>query len=326
MEVAGRLTKSTLVTGGRGFVGSGLCSSLRDHGWRVVAGSREHVPAADGTNMGSACLPLSTNPGRWQEALKSIDCVVHLAAHVHRMGRDRVPDSDYEIINVEGSRFVAEQSALAGVKRFVFLSSAKVNGEGRSSLPYRAEDPAEPQDAYGRSKLAAEGVIADICGRNGMDLIIIRPPLVYGPGVRANFHRLLRVVELGMPLPLASIHNRRSLIGVANLVDFIETCMTHPLASGRVWLVADGEDLSTPDLLRRLADIMNKPSRLFSCPPSVLKAAANLIGRGEEAARLCDSFMLDTQPAQDILGWRAPIRVDEGLRRTVAEYMTRRKE
>jgi UDP-4-keto-D-QuiNAc 4-reductase len=318
--------KSALVTGGRGFVGSRLCGRLRDREWRVVVGSREHGPATDGTNMSAACLPLSTDPGRWQEALKSIDCVVHLAAHVHRMGRNRVPDSEYEIINVEGSRFVAEQSALAGVKRFVFLSSAKVNGEGRSSSAYRAEDPAEPQDAYGRSKLAAEGVIADICGRSGMDLIIIRPPLVYGPGVRANFYRLLRMVELGLPLPLASICNRRSLVGVANLVDFIETCMEHPLAAGRVWLVADGEDLSTPELIRRLAGIMHRPSRLFSCPTSVLKAVTSLLGRGEEAARLCDSFMLDTRPARDVLGWLAPIRVDEGLRQTVEEYLARRKK
>jgi UDP-4-keto-D-QuiNAc 4-reductase len=320
------VTRSALVTGGRGFVGSWLCSRLRDREWRVVVGSREHVPAADGTNMLSACLPLSADSGRWQEALKSIDCVVHLAAHVHRMGRNRVPDSEYEIINVEGSRFVAEQSALAGVKRFVFLSSAKVNGEGRTSSAYRAEDPAEPRDAYGRSKLAAEGVIAEICGRSGMDLVIIRPPLVYGPGVRANFYRLLRMVELGLPLPLASIRNRRSLVGVANLVDFIETCMVHPLAAGRVWLVADGEDLSTPELIRRLASFMHRPSRLFPCPPSVLKAATGLLGRGEEAARLCDSFILDTRPARDILGWLAPMRVDEGLRQTVAEYLTRLKK
>jgi nucleoside-diphosphate-sugar epimerase len=320
------VTKSALVTGGRGFVGSWLCSRLRDREWRVVVGSREPVPAVDGTNMACARLPLSADPGRWQEALKSIDCVVHLAAHVHRMGRNRVPDSEYEIINVEGSRFVAEQSALAGVKRFVFLSSAKVNGEGRSSSAYRADDPAEPQDAYGRSKLAAEGVIAEVCARSGMDLIVIRPPLVYGPGVRANFYRLLRMVEFGLPLPLASIRNRRSLVGVANLVDFIETCMVHPLAAGRVWLVADGEDLSTPDLIRRLASMMRRPSRLFSCPPLVLKAASSLLGRGEEAARLCDSLTLDTRPARDILGWLAPMRVDEGLRQTVAEYLTRLKK
>lgn len=326
IDRAPTVTRSTLVTGGRGFVGSRLCSNLIDHDWRVVAGSREQLPAVDDANAPCVYLPLSSEAGRWQQALKSIDCVVHLAAQVHRMRSDRIPDSGYELINVEGSRFVAEQSALAGVKRFVFLSSAKVNGEGRESSPYRAEDPAGPQDAYGRSKLAAEGIIAGICERSGMDLVIIRPPLVYGPGVRANFYRLMRLVELGIPLPLASIRNRRSLVGVANLVDFIEVCMVHPLAVGRVWLVADGEDLSTPDLMRRLAGIMHRPARLFSCAPSVLKAAAGLLGRREEAARLCDSFMLDTRPAGDVLQWRAPVRVDEGLRQTVAQYLMRQEK
>ena len=319
------MTKSALITGGRGFVGTRLCSKLREREWRVVVGSRHPVPAADATNITATCLPLSTDPARWQEALRSIDCVVHLAAQVHLMGRNRASDSEYDTINVEGSRFVAEQSALAGVKRLVFLSSAKVNGEGSSSSAYRAEDPAEPGDAYGRSKLAAEGVIAEICARSGMEFSIIRPPLVYGPGVRANFYRLLRMVELGWPLPFASIRNRRSLVGVGNLVDFIETCMVHPLAAGRVWLVADGDDLSTPELMRRLAGIMHRPSRLFSCPPSVLKAATSLMGRGEEASRLCDSFVLDTRPARDVLGWLAPMRVDEGLRQTVEEYLTRPK-
>jgi UDP-4-keto-D-QuiNAc 4-reductase len=318
--------KNVLVTGGRGFIGSSLCCRLADRDWHVVVGSRERAPSVDGMNKPCVYLPLSSEPNRWQEALKSIDCVVHLAAQVHRMRGDRIPDSGYEIINVEGSRFVAEQSALAGVKRFVFLSSAKVNGEGRDSSAYRAEDPIAPQDAYARSKSAAERVIAEICGRSGMEFVIIRPPLVYGPGVRANFYKLLRLVELALPLPLASIRNRRSLVGVSNLVDFVETCMVHPLAAGKVWLVSDGEDLSTPELIRRLAIIMHRPARLFSCPPSVARVTSRLLGRGEEAARLCDSFMLDTQPANDILDWRAPICVDEGLRQTVAEYLIRRKE
>jgi nucleoside-diphosphate-sugar epimerase len=316
-------TKNVLVTGGRGFVGRCLRSKLVDRDWHVVVGSRERAPSVDGKNMPCVYLPLSSEPIRWQEALKSIDCVVHLAAQVHRMRGDRMPDSGYEIINVEGSRFVAEQSALAGVKRFLFLSSAKVNGEGRDSSAYRAEDPVAPQDAYGRSKTAAEQVIAEICRRSGMEFVIIRPPLVYGPGVRANFYRLMRMVELGLPLPLASIRNRRSLVGVSNLVDFIETCMVHPLATGKVWLVSDGEDLSTPDLIRRLARFMHRPARLFSCPPLVLKATSRLLGLDGEATRLCDSFMLDTRPARDILHWRAPICLNEGLRQTVAEYLTR---
>jgi nucleoside-diphosphate-sugar epimerase len=316
-------TKNVLITGGRGFVGSSLRSKLVNGDWRVVVGSREGGLAVDGKDMPYVYLPLSSEPSRWQEALKSIDCVVHLAAQVHRMRGDRIPDSSFELINVEGSRFAAEQSALAGVKRFVFLSSAKVNGEGRASSAYRADDPVAPQDAYGRSKSAAERVIAEICRRSGMELAVIRPPLVYGPGVRANFYKLMRMVQLGLPLPLASIRNRRSLVGVSNLVDFIGTCMVHPLATGKVWLVSDGEDLSTPDLIRRLARFMHRPARLFSCPPLVLKATSRLLGLDGEATRLCDSFMLDTRPARDILHWRAPICLNEGLRQTVAEYLTR---
>jgi len=319
------VTARALVTGAYGFVGVELCKLLVERDWRVLAGHRGHASPPDVPGVTPAHLPLSSEADRWRQSLHSIDCVVHLAAHVHQMARGRQDDA-YEAVNVAGSRFVAEQAALAGVRRFVFLSSAKVNGEGSNSRSFRADDRPEPQDAYARSKLGAETILREICARTGMEFVIVRPPLVYGPGVRANFHKLLGLAELGWPLPLASIANRRSLVGVGNLADFIATCMTHPQAAGNVWMVTDCEDVSTPDLISRAARFMGRPARLFRCPPAILKMAANLIGYGAEAARLCDSFVLDAAPARDILRWKPPMSVDEELERTVADYLARRKK
>ncbi len=320
------VTFSALVTGAYGFVGVQLCNVLVGRNWRVVAGHRGRAAPVDLPGVTPAYLPLSSEPDRWQQSLQSIECVVHLAAHVHQIRQGRSEDSAYEAINVGGSRFVAEHAARAGVKRFVLLSSAKVNGEGSNSRSYRADDKTEPQDAYARSKLAAELVIREICARTGMEFVIVRPPLVYGPGVLANFHRLLRLAERGWPMPLGSIVNRRSLVGVGNLADFVALCMTQTQAAGRVWLVTDGEDISTPDLIRRCAYFMGRPARLFPCPPALLKMVANLIGCGAEAARLCDSFVLDAGPAQEILRWKPPMSLDEELQRTVIDYLARQKK
>jgi len=318
------VTPSALVTGASGFVGVQLCKRLAARNWRLVAGYRRYASRPELAGIESEYLPLSSDPERWQIALRSIDCVVHLAAHVHQMGGAGQRDVEYDEVNVKGSCFAAEQSARAGVKRFVFVSSLKVNGEGSDLRAYHAEDRPDPQDAYARSKLGGEAGIREVCERTGMQFTIIRPPLVYGPGVRANFQRLLRMTELSVPLPLASIDNRRSLLGVLNLADFIETCMTHPSAAGRVWLVSDGEDISTPDLIRRLARALRRPARLFPCPPRALKLAAALVGRGAEAARLCDSFTLDSSPVREILNWKPPMSVDDGLAQTVADYRMRR--
>lgn len=319
------MSRHGLVTGAYGFVGMALCKLLVERGWNVVAAHRRSAAPAAAPGLSSAYLPLSSQPDRWQQALQSIDCVVHLAAHVHQMGRGRDSDPGYQEINVTGSGFVAEQAARAGVKRFVFVSSAKVNGEGSGSRRYRAEDPSEPKDEYARSKLAAEMLIRAICSRTGMEYVIVRPPLVYGPGVRANFRRLLKLADLAWPLPFGSIVNRRSLVGVENLGDFIETCMSHPRAGGRVWMVSDGEDISTPELIRRAAAFMHRPARLFPCPPAALKIVAGLLGRSAEAARLCDSFVLDTRPAAEILEWKPPKSLDEGLALTVADYVAGRR-
>jgi nucleoside-diphosphate-sugar epimerase len=310
------------VTGAGGFVGGHLCSLLVERGWNVLAAQRRMAIQASGNQLRPERLDLCSDPDRWLAALRSVDCVVHLAARVHVNPATQSED-EFNATNVEGSRFVAERCVAAGVRRIVFLSSIKVNGEGGTLRAARAEDIPNPQDPYARSKLAAEIAIRTICEAAGMEFVIVRPPLIYGPGVRANFDRLMRIIELGVPLPFASIDNRRSLIGVQNLVSFIETCMTHPRATGGMWLVSDSEAVSTPTLIRKLAHGMQRPAKLFACPPKLLRGLAALAGRGAEVARLCDSFILDSSPARETLGWQAPMSLDAGLLQVSSAFRQR---
>jgi nucleoside-diphosphate-sugar epimerase len=320
------IPSSALVTGADGFVGSHLSRLLEERGWRVAAVSRRAHDRSTLPGINRVCLPLSADIAGWQNALSSVQCVVHLAAHVHQLRATGSVASVFREVNVNGSRFVAEQAARAGVRRFIFLSSIKVNGEGGSARPYRADDEPRPQDAYAESKLEAELVLHDVCNRAGMELTIVRPPLVYGPGVRANFRRLLHLAALGIPLPFRSIDNRRSLIGIWNLADFIEICMKHPYAAGKTWLISDGEDLSTPSLITKLALLMRGRASLFSVSPRMLRRLAAIVGLGGEMSRLCDSLQMDVMPAREELHWRVPLGVDEGLALTVAAYLAARRQ
>jgi nucleoside-diphosphate-sugar epimerase len=316
-------SNSALITGGGGFVGTCLCGALAQRGWRVVAVSRRGRNCSMPSGVVEASLPLFSNSDDWQRKLSSISCVVHLAAHVHRMGPGAKRDPQFREVNVEGSRFVAEQAARAGVRRFVFLSSIKVNGEG-GPVPYSADDQPNPRDLYAITKLEAEIALREVCLRSGMELVVVRPPLIYGPGVRGNFRRLMNLAYLGVPLPFRSISNSRSLIGIWNLAHFIESCMAHPAAAGQTWLVSDGEDLSTPQLFAKLATLMNRRARLFPVSQIWLRRISKIAGLSAEIARLCDSLQVDTTPARDRLAWRPPMTVDEGLTRTVTAYRTRR--
>jgi UDP-4-keto-D-QuiNAc 4-reductase len=315
-----RPPSSVLVTGSSGFVGKHLCGVLAQNGWHVVAGTRSQRTASCIPGTTEVCLSKSSRNEEWQSALKSIHCVVHLAARVHAMDFRAGSASEFYEANVLGSQKVAEQAARAGVCRFIFLSSIKVNGDGGPLARYRADDNPTPLSPYAQSKLDAERALHAFCGREGLELVIIRPPLIYGPGVRANFQRLLRLAALGLPLPLGSIENRRSLISIWNLANFIETCMTHPQAAGETWLISDGEDLSTPDLLRRLYRLMHKADRTFAFSPKLLQRIANLLGIGAEFNRLSSSLMIDSTPARERLGWAPIASVDEGLARTVEAY------
>jgi nucleoside-diphosphate-sugar epimerase len=316
---------SVLVTGSSGFVGVHMSQILAQRGWRVTAVSRDEHLGTPVAGVDRVSLSLASNSGDWQKALKSVQVVVHLAAHAHQLRTAATTAGLFQQVNVDGSRFVAEQAARAGVGRFVFLSSIKVNGEGSGDQAFRADDAPRPHDAYARSKWQAELLLGDISRATGMELVIIRPPLVYGAGVRANFYRLLRLAELGVPLPLRAIDNRRSLVGVWNLVDFVETCMQHTAAAGHTWLVSDGDDLSTPALVGKLANLMHRRARMFSVSPRLLRFAANMVGHGEEIDRLCGSLQIDATPALERLQWRPPMSVDECLARTVAWYTALRQ-
>lgn len=307
-----------LVTGANGFVGSALCAALanRDYCVRGVVrdSSRSAGLICELTKVGD----IGSNTD-WSGSLIGVDIVVHLAARVHVM-RDSATDplAEFRRVNVAGTERLALAAATAGVRRFVFLSSVKVNGERGG---YNESDPPAPQDAYGISKHEAELGLRVIAAETGMEVVIIRPPLVYGPGVKANFHVLLWAVARGVPLPLGAIHNRRSLVALDNLVDIIVTCIDHPAAANQTFLVSDGEDLSTTELIRHLARAMGRPARLIPVPASVLMAGATLLGKREVAARLCGSLQVDITKARELLGWLPPITMDEGLRRAAEHYL-----
>lgn len=252
----------------------------------------------------------------WLPAVSGVEIVVHLAARVHVM-RDAASDplAEFRRVNSEGTLNLARQAAAAGARRFVFLSSVKVNGEAGS---FRESDATAPSDAYGLSKSEAESGLRRIAAETGMDVIIIRSPLVYGPGVKANFRALIRGIALGIPLPLGAVHNRRSLVALDNLVDLIVTCIDHPSAANETFFVSDGEDLSTPQLIRRLARAMGRPARLIAVPAPLLMTAATLLGKRQVARRLLGSLQVDISKARQLLGWEPPVSVDEALRRTAA--------
>lgn len=314
-----------LITGATGFVGRALVAQAAGTGSiavrAAVRGTRRDLPVGiEAMLVGD--MSTDTN---WRRALTGMDVVVHLAARVHVMSETAAdPLEEFRRVNVAGTLHLARQAAELGVKRFVFLSSAKVNGEGSAvegvrpgtgAGPYRESDLPAPEDAYGISKHEAELGLRELGAETGMSVTIIRPPLVYGPGVQANFLALMRAVARGTILPFGSVHNRRSLVALDNLVDFILTCVKHPAAANETFLVSDGEDLSTTELIRGLAVAVGRPTRLVSVPASVLRIVATLLGKREVARRLLGSLQVDISKARRVLNWMPPIRVNEGLTR-----------
>jgi nucleoside-diphosphate-sugar epimerase len=316
-------SNAVLVTGANGFVGRHLCSMLAENAWRVVATGRQFSGTQFGQGVRAVSLPLMSAGPQWQEELRSVGCVVHLAGMAHQPTLKEASITAFREVNVEGTRAVAEEAARAEVRRFVFVSSIKVNGEGESARPYQSSDVPNPRDAYGQSKMEAEIVLRDICHRSGMDLVVIRPPLIYGPGVRANFYRFMQLAALRVPLPLGSIRNSRSFLGIWNFASFVDAVMRHPRAAGDTWLVSDAEDLSTPMLLRKLRYFLGRSGNLFPCSPALLRFGARLVGLELAVDRLCESLRVDATPALVELGWRPPLSVDEGLSRTVAAFLSK---
>ncbi len=311
----------TLVTGANGFVGSALCARLRKEGSPVRGAVRSLSLCPDGVQA-LAIGSLSSNTD-WTAALKNVKQVVHLAARVHVMN-DKSLDQVAEFcrVNVEGTANLARQAAAAGVKRFIFLSSIKVNGEfTETGQAFTADDMPAPEDPYGVSKYEAEQLLRQIAAGTGMEVVIIRPPLVYGPGVKANFESMMRWLARGVPLPLAEVtDNRRSFVALDNLEDLIVTCLNHPAAANQTFLVSDGEDLSTAQLLKRMGTAMGQPARLFYTPPALLKLGATVLNKLGMYQRLCGSLQVDITKTIRLLGWTPLVSVDEGLRRAVESF------
>ena len=311
-----------LITGGSGFVGSALAIRLtRDARHRVRIASR-HAAAA-GVAVETVHPYELAQTTSWRAALEGVDAVVHAAARVHVMNDTAAsPLAEFRRVNVDGTVELARQAAAAGVRRFVFVSSIKVNGETTApGHPFRADDEPRPVDPYGISKLEAEVALRRDCAATRMELVIVRPPLVYGPGVRANFRAMLRWLERGVPLPFGAIDNRRSMVALDNLVDLLVTCIDHPAAAGQTFLVSDGEDLSTTELLRRCARALGRPARLIPVPGALVSGAARLAGRPELAQRLCASLQVDLGATTAALGWRPMVMVDDALAETARHFL-----
>ena len=340
-----------LVTGATGFVGRRLCAESIERGWQVKAALR--TPNLSEREFESVDVGHLDGQTNWAEALRAVDVVIHLAARVHVMHDDAAnPLDEFRKVNVAGTEHLARSAAANGIKRLVYVSSIKVNGEStlspssydgtacHSAKPPRDEAPVagypagerggqnifsesdipSPQDPYGVSKWEAEQVLHRIAAETGLEIVIVRPPLVYGPKVKGNFVQMLKVLSMGIPLPLASVHNLRSLIYVENMVDALLACAKHPAAAGKTYLVSDGEDVSTPDLLRRLGNATGRPARLFRCPPALLKLAGRLTGKADQVERLLGSLQVDSGRIRRELNWAPPYTLQQGLQATAEWY------
>jgi nucleoside-diphosphate-sugar epimerase len=315
-----------LVTGANGFVGKHLCRFLLENGFSVAGAVRtesglDHLP--DGVT-GVIVGEVGSNT-EWGAALTGVDSVVHLAARVHIIKeRSQDPLAAFREVNVEGTRCLVEKAAACGVSRFVFLSSVGVNGE-ETEEPFSEEDPPNPHDPYSQSKWEAEQDLVERVSRAGeLKVVVLRPPLVYGPNGVGNLVRLLAWVDRGIPLPLASVRNRRSFVYVGNLVHAIGHCLEHPSAANQTFLVSDGEDVSTPELIRELGQALNRPVRLFPVSPTILKVAGLATGRSKDIQRLVGSLTMSTEKVSRLTGWNPPFGWKDGIRETARWYSSSR--
>jgi nucleoside-diphosphate-sugar epimerase len=306
-----------LITGADGFLGTALCARTGITGGVTVTA----ITRRQQQNLNADRILIKEISGEtdWTNVLANQNVVIHAAARAYIM-RDEVADplAEYRRVNVGGTLNLARQAATAGVKRFIYISSIKVSGEQTTDgRLFTADDPPAPEDPYGISKWEAEQGLGKIAQDSGMEVVIIRPPLVYGPGVKGNFASLIKIAKGGLPLPLGAIHNSRALVGLDNLVDFILTCTTHPNAANKVFLVSDGEDLSTTALLQGLSSALGVTSRLMPIPSKILSGLAALVGKKAVAKRVLGSLQVDITHACELLDWKPPVSVEEGLKRCV---------
>lgn len=312
-----------LVTGANGFVGQAVCADLPARGHHVLGVVRKNPETSRPSATQFHVMGDSDENTDWSGVISEVDSVVHLAARVHLMRETAVdPLAEFRRINVALTLNLARQAAAAGVKRFVFVSSVKVNGESTPvGQPFEADDVPLPLDAYGVSKWEAEQALMQLAGQSGMEVVIIRPVLVYGPGVKANFHAMMRSVVLGVPLPLRSLGNQRSLVAIDNLVDLIAICLRHPAAANQTFLVSDGEDLTVSALLQRTAAAFGRPARLLPVPMFILKLGGRVLGKEAVIRRLCETLQVDITKTRRLLGWNPPVSIDGALRKTVQQLL-----
>jgi len=307
-----------LLTGASGFVGKAILKTAYQCGIKIKPVYR-FLDSTNGQSGATLVAELNSTVD-WSLALQGVDVVIHAAARAHIMREEATdPLAEYRRVNVEGTLNLARQAAFAGVRRFVFISSIKVNGEATSpGRPFTANDAPAPEDAYGLSKAEAETQLKQLAHETSMEVTIIRPPLIYGPGIKGNLARVINWLRRGLPLPLGDVtNNRRSLVGLDNLVDFILTCSDHPKAANQTFLVADGEDLSTTDLLRKIGKALGQPTYLLSVPPWLISFVAGLVGKKEISQRLLGWLQVDIHKTCELLDWKPAVTVDVGLRRAV---------
>lgn len=316
---------AVLVTGANGFVGAALCRALLEKGRPVRAAVRDETAQASlqAAFPGLTCVKVGgIGPDTdWASALEGSSAVVHLAARVHLMNDSAAdPLAEYRRVNRDATRRLAEAAAQARVRRFVFVSTIKVNGESTTGAGFTENDPPAPEDPYAVSKWEAEQAIAEVASAAGLEHVILRPPLVYGPGVGANFFRVLRAVDRGDPIALGSVRNRRSMLFVGNLADAIHTCLGHPAAAGRTYLLADGEDVSTPELFRRVGVALERPVRLLKVPLFILRLGASILGRGSDFSRVNGDLTVDAGAIRRELDWYPRYTMQEGFAETARWY------
>ena len=328
-----------LVTGASGFVGEALCACLQERGHSVRAAIRSVSPTLSSYDLEIISVGNISGQTDWSPALVGVDCVIHCAGRAHVMRETETSSAAYRTINVAATRRLAEQAAASGVRRLVFLSSIKANGwralqgapsrngeflaGGFEPTGYVRSFQPHSSDPYGQSKWEAEQVLWEISAERGLQVVVIRPPLVYGPKVKGNLLRLLRWVARGLWLPLGAVHNRRSMVGLSNLVDLLALSIGHPLAAGGTFAASDGCDLSTPRLIQLLAQGLDKPVRLLPVPVELLRLGGALLGKRDEIDRLVGSLQVDSKDTQQRLGWYPPVTVEDGVLQMADWYAKR---
>ncbi|MDB2655799.1 NAD-dependent epimerase/dehydratase family protein [Candidatus Pelagibacter bacterium] len=314
--------KNILVTGASGFVGQQLCETLKNFNYNVYKAVRK-IEINKPQDLRKIEIGKIDNNTDWSKALKNIDCVIHCAGRAHRSNEQSI--KIYHETNVEGTKNLAEQCVKFGVKRFIFLSTIKVNGEKtEKNLSFKHDDLPFPTDEYGVSKWQAEKILKEISKKCGLEIVIIRSPLVYGPGVKGNFLRLMNLTFKKIPLPISKIDNLRSFVGIENLIDLIICCIKNQTASGKIFLVSDCKDVSTPELIAFLGNTMKKSQYFIPMPIILIKFLAKILNKSSEVERLTGNLQVDCTYTCEVLNWKPPVDIKDGLRKTVEWYLKNR--